>query len=299
MIATGTPGPAPDLVAVTLVLRPERPGRLPAFGGRLVQGWWLGHLRRIDPDLATRLHDEGGQRPYACAAPRGLPPVPPGALAAVTPDLRLIVRLSGWTPALVAHLLDLVERPPAGLLLGDVPCVVDRAVLDPAAPPATFAGLIERHLLAPAPGEDGRDVSLEFLSPAAFRRAETPLGRPAPLPFPDPQYVWGGLFLRWQEATPLPLHPALYAGLASRVGVARFAGESARALVTGLAPAGPRPGGRAGQWFVGYVGRCSYWAPRDDPDLGRTMHLLARFAAFAGVGHGTAYGFGQVRVGER
>ncbi len=269
----------PELYAAILTLRAPAGGAVPAHAGRAVQGWWLDHVRRADPDLATRLHEASERRPYSCSALEGLPPAAPGALVAVTPDRAYRVRLAAWEPGTVARLRALVADPPPGLTLGATPFAIERTAPDPATPPATFAALAAAHL-APPERRDARppDVTLRFLTATSFRQAATPAGRPAPLPFPLPALVWPGLFDRWQEASPVRLEPGAREALAARVAVGRFAGESQRVLVAGLGDPARQAGAGAGRWVVGYVGRCTYWWPREDGYLGGILHLLAAFA---------------------
>jgi CRISPR-associated endoribonuclease Cas6 len=285
-----------ELFACRLTLRPGRTGALLPGSGRAVQGWWLDYVRAADPELAARLHAESERRPFSCAPLGGLPMTAPGSPAPVVPERAYSVRLAAWDAAVVTQLAALVDGPPEQVMLGDTPFAVVGAEVDQDTPPATFAALAARHLLPlEASGNRPPDVTLRFETATSFRQAATPEGRPQPVPFPLPGLVWCGLFDRWQAASSVGLEPSLRASLATRVAVSRFAGESQRVLLPGIADPHRRVGATGGQWVVGFTGRCTYWTPRGDGYLAGAVRLLAAFAEYAGVGQGTAYGLGQVR----
>jgi CRISPR-associated endoribonuclease Cas6 len=286
----------PELFACVLQLRPERTGTLPAFSGRLVQGWWLNHLEQRDPALSASLHSGSQLRPYACSDVHGVPATSSGQTLVVTPAQQLSIRIAAWDSSLVMQLLNLIIQPPAGLYLLGLPCAVTRISPDPESPATTFTELLARHALGTDVMRPPRDVTLNFLTATSFRQAATPLGRPRPLPFPLPYLVWGGLFDRWQEFSPIPLHPDLRDGLLTHAAVSRFEGMSSRVVLTGLDDTTSPRGRSQPQQIVGYVGSCTYYWPAAEPDLGRVAHLLAAFATFTGVGQGTTYGLGQVRA---
>ncbi len=290
-------GGPPDLFACRLTLRPERPGALLPGSGRAVQAAWLHWVRQVDPALAGWLHEGSERRPYTCSPLHGLPQAAPGTLVPVTPERTYDVRLSGFDAAVVARLVALIDTPPSHLVLADVPFALVEAMPDEETPPTTFAALAARHLL-PTGATDGpqADVTLHFQTATSFRQSEGPAGRPAPIPFPLPALVWGGLYDRWGTVAPIRLDPALREVLTTRVAVSRFEGASQRVLVPGLGEPDRRVGATGGRWTVGFVGRCTYWWPRRDGYLGGVLCLLAAFAAYSGVGHGTAYGLGQVRA---
>lgn len=288
-----------ELFACRLTLRPLREGALLPFSGRAIHAWWLETIRADDPDLAERLHAGSARRPFTCAGLEGLPVTGPGTLAPVSPERTYGLRLTAWERATVARLAALVATPPTEVRLAGIPFAVVAATVDREAPPATFAGLAARYLLPPDTGDERpRDVTLRLLTATSFRQPATPAGRPAPIPFPLPALVWGGLFDRWQAASPAPLDPATREALTTRVAIGRFEGRSQRVLLPGLGDPGRQVGATGGQWIVGFVGHCAYWWPRRDGYLGGVLRLLAAFAAYSGVGYGTAYGLGQARAAE-
>ncbi len=285
-----------DLYVAVLTLRPVREGALLPHSGRAVQAWWLNYLQQRDAALARRLHDADTRRPYACSGLLGMSTLAPGTLAPISTERTYQLRIASWDAPTVERLLALVAAPPPALTLGNVPFAVETAAPDAETPPTTFAALAANYLLPPS-ADDARltDVTLRFLTATLFRQATTPSGRPAPLPFPVPGSVWGGLFDRWQAAASVQLDATARDALVTRVAVSRFAGESQRLLVPGIGVPDRQVGATGGQWVVGFVGRCTYWWPKRDGYLGGVLRLLAAFAGYASVGYGTAYGLGQVR----
>lgn len=274
-------------------VRPQERGALLPFSGRAVQAWWLRWLSESDPALAERLHAESARRPYTCSLLMGLPTATPGKLAPVAPDCTYTMRIAAWDAAVIARLAALIEHPPALLTLGTTPFAIVQAAIDPATPPTTFAALTALRRQPPASSGRARDVTLHFLTATSFRQAANATGRPAPLPFPAPASVWGGLFDRWQAVTPAPLEPVLRDHLTTRVAVGRFEGRSQRVLLTGIGDPEARVGATGGQWVVGFVGHCTYWWPRGDDELGSVPRLLATFAGYAGVDQGDCLRTGQ------
>jgi CRISPR-associated endoribonuclease Cas6 len=101
------------------------------------------------------------------------------------------------------------------------------------------------------------------------------------LPLPAPELVFGSLLERWNVLAPLPL-----------VEEAReFAARSL--VVNDFELRSVASAGKGGVPQIGAVGVCSYTATSRDPYLERCLDVLARFAAYSGVGAGTARGFGQ------
>lgn len=282
----------PQLAGTALALRPRRDGALLPGSGRAVQAWWLGHITAVDPALAERLHDPRARRPYSCSPLFGVPDAPPGRMAPLSTDRTYSIRVTGWEPDIVRHIVALRHAPPASVTLAGIPFAVTASDAAPDAPGTTFAALSADRLLL---GDTTRDVTLRFLSATSFRLSATDVGRPAPLPFPTPALVWSGLFQRWQHSSPVQLDLAVRDLLATRIAINRFEGRSQRVLIPGIGDPTNRAGSTGGRWVVGYIGDCTYWWPKRDEYLGGVLRLLAAFAAYAGVGQGTAFGLGQAR----
>lgn len=127
--------------------------------------------------------------------------------------------------------------------------------------------------------DPGRFVTFELITPTSFRR------KGLQIPFPLPLNVFGGLVERWNVLFPspslqLPNIPALW----DRLPITRYR------LHTEVV--------RLGRYsIIGAVGTVTYVVPGSlPPEARRQIGLLARFAEWAGVGHGTPQGFGTVRV---
>jgi CRISPR-associated endoribonuclease Cas6 len=289
-----------ELACCRLTLRPEHPGEILPFSGRAVHAWWLNHLQSIDPKLATDLHGAAQRRPFACSPIEGVSGTHPGRMAPVSPECSYAIRIAAWDTAVNDHVVALRQSPPAQIRLAGILFAVTAADWDELATPTTFAALASRHLLAATDREERpSDITLHFLTATSFRQGQTDAGRPAPIPFPLPSLVWGGIYDRWQQFSPVQLEPQIRDVLTTRVAVGSFNGRSERVLVPGIGDPGGKTGATGGRWVVGFIGTCSYWWPKRDGYLGGILRLLGSFASYAGIGQGTTYGLGQVRYRPR
>ncbi|ACV77637.1 CRISPR system precrRNA processing endoribonuclease RAMP protein Cas6 [Nakamurella multipartita] len=128
-----------------------------------------------------------------------------------------------------------------------------------------------------ADGATGGRWTVEFLTPATFRRG----GRTSP--WPAPESVARGLGSRWRALHP-ETAPALDDRQARSIWVSDVRGES-------VAVSGPDA------VISGFVGTVTYRADRAGDEAVAFGRLL-RFATFGGIGSFTAFGFGQVAVRE-
>nr|WP_243137364.1 CRISPR system precrRNA processing endoribonuclease RAMP protein Cas6 [Desulfofundulus thermobenzoicus] len=137
-------------------------------------------------------------------------------------------------------------------------------------------GLTYQHLLERPPLP--REITLAFRSPTSFRQLGTQIV------FPLPERVFGSLLQRWNNFSPLQLHPDLDFSVLL---VSRYELQTSLVAFDRYS-------------IVGFTGRCSYRLPPRFPDfLAFQIHALARYAAFAGVGYKVTMGLGQTElVGE-
>ncbi len=130
-----------------------------------------------------------------------------------------------------------------------------------------------------AGGSAGPTIRLAFTSPTTFRVAGFDH------PFPDPFHVFGGLLGRWQALG----WPELSEPTWKRVPC------WPETLTFGTHP-------KAGNPRRGVLGAARYEVTPQDEAGRAALWALARFAEYAGVGQGTTYGLGRVRLlgeGER
>ncbi|MBL7517931.1 CRISPR system precrRNA processing endoribonuclease RAMP protein Cas6, partial [Frankia sp. CNm7] len=190
------------------------------------------------------------------------------------------------------------DGPPDGALPGDGATTswrlgwLDDRSAPPGWPPATArfgsqsrevtgAELTRRSYAQLAQGTPTRRVRVTMTTPTFFSRD----GRD--LPLPDPALAIQGLLTRWNAFAPGPL---------------RIGAGDARSLVDAVFLDGVWGSSAEvelghGLRQVGFVGHADLRLMAGTSDFVATMFTaLTRFAAFAGVGERTAYGFGAVDV---
>jgi CRISPR-associated endoribonuclease Cas6 len=258
--------------AVILILRPVVEGRLPLSHGSLAHAAALDLFLRIDPPLGASLHGGNAPKPFTVGPVSG-PGRREGFELVLSPDAVYTWRLTGLTDPVAEALLKMGAA--GGIRLGQVVFEVEglagRPDEHPEAGRDDYGELLRRWSMQAPPAQ----VTLDFKTPTTFR-----VGR-IQQPFPLPRWVFGSLLRGWNAFGPgrLELEPE---GLDERLAVANWRGETRRVE---LGPYGA----------VGFVGRCTYRLADPDPQLGRTIGLLAEFAFYAGVGWQTTHGLGQVR----
>lgn len=264
-----------SLLSLVLTLRPRRAAELPSALGRAAHAALLAAIGRTRPELAQRLHEEAGPRPFTCSSLLGMRPG-----GAVQPDVTYTLRYTALTAELAALLPALFPPGEAELELDHVPFAVEAVASaageHPWAGRTTYEELAARWLLARE--RPAVQISLHLASPTAFKSG----GRVQP--FPLPELVFGSLLEKWNAYAPLAFPEETRRFAAECLGVSRFE------LSTHAAPFK----GEGGVKF-GAVGTVTYAALNSDRYWLSVLHVLAEFAQFAGVGAGTALGMGQCR----
>jgi len=257
------------LVSIVLLLEPQGEVEMPADLGRAVHAWFLERVREDAPELAKRLHDGQGLRPFTLSALRG------GRRGQAKAGDHCWLRITALEAELAEWLLGVSW--PEEITLGPVTCRLRGVTSDPQEHPwagrTTYEALLGRLLGAEEP--EAR-VELQFASPTTFRT------RGHHLPLPLPRLVFGSYREKWNAFAPLRLPEAVLSYVEEQVVVARYR------LRTRLVAFGEVR-------FVGFVGLCRFVALRRDPRWLRVVQLLADFAFYAGTGHRTTVGLGQTR----
>ncbi|MCB0134636.1 MAG: CRISPR-associated endoribonuclease Cas6 [Caldilineaceae bacterium] len=267
------------LIALTLVLVPERDVVLPATLGRANHAATLHRLAVVDPALAEALHAGDGPKPFTCSGIRNAP-VSRNSVRFRRGE-RYEVRITGLTTAVSQALhAALLETPPATWELEHYPFRVEEVICDPARDGWTgrsdYATLAAAALLKP--GKVDPAVTLEFASPTAFKSA----GMTVPIPLPA--LVFGeSLPKRWQAFSPVALDDELRAYSDGYIAITRYRLESR--------PVEQKQRGLR----VGGMGRVTYRALEGDRYWLGMMQALAGFALYSGVGAMTTSGMGQAR----
>lgn len=275
---------APDLLSLVLTLRPSpqsiQPSRpLPRWWGRAAHAFFLRVIGAADPDLASRLHDEEGVRPFTASNLLGS--FPHGHL---DPDQRYTLRFTALTAEVAAILRQAAHE---GMLMPGATIPLDAASFEvvavamdesehPWAAATSFAELGARHLLPHH--RPPRRLTLHLASPTAFHSSE----RTQPLPLPD--LVFGNLLERWNRFAPVALPEAARQYAAECLVISRF---NLRSQAVPLKEGGMR---------IGTVGEITYTTRNYDRYWMGVMSALAALAQFSGVGVAVSVGMGQCRL---
>lgn len=271
--------PVSDLISLVLVLRPaEAPGRaLPLWWGAAAHALFLSAVRQVNPELASRLHDEQGPRPFTVSNLLG-------AARELTPSRQVALRFTALQAEVASALLEASSAggplaPGARLELDYLPFVVERALLAPAEHPwageSSYRQLMSARLVQTAPP---RRLRLRLASPTGFRSAEKQQ------PFPLPELVFGSLLERWNSFSPMAFPAEVRRFAAECLGVSAF---NLRTRSARLKEGGLR---------IGCVGEVTFTALNYDRYWMSLLHTLAAFAFFSGVGASTPLGFGQASL---
>lgn len=132
-----------------------------------------------------------------------------------------------------------------------------------------------------------RAWQVRFVTPVCLRRGNRTS------PWPAPESVARGLAERWQRLDPATAPPAPQRGLPS-VWVSDIDGHSEAHIL-------PRRARRDGQWRLteevisGFTGRIRYVCDHGTEAEAAEFGALLAFAAYAGAGSHTTYGFGVTR----
>lgn len=225
--------------------------------GHHLHGWFFRRLGAKQYGLAAELHES---------------PARPISLGLVRSDVRGVeFRLACFDDRVEPFFEALAEGPGERVELGG-------PVYELTARREAGARWAPEAFLTAAP-DPGRHVTFELVTPTSFRR------QGLQVVFPMPLNVFGGLVERWNGLFPArSLKLPNLAPLWDRLPVTRYR------LHTEVV--------RLGRYsIIGAIGTVTYALPGSlPPEARRQIGLLARFAEWAGVGHGTAQGFGTVRV---
>jgi CRISPR-associated endoribonuclease Cas6 len=264
----------PDLYALVLRLRPARGHGSPNVLGHGVHALFLDLVRQIDPELAARLHADAPSKPFTLALlPGMLPNQRDGAL-----ELRVTFTTAELFPPVTNALLR--QSAAATLRIGSVALELSDVFGTPEHHP--WAGY-DAFTALQARAEPASNLTLAFVTPAAFGQGTRSDGRARVGLLPTPEAVFKSLARRWNELAPAALHldPAIVETAASDTLISRYQLESQQ-ISLGKAPQ------------KGFVGTCTYELPTDATGA-RTLALLADAVFYLGVGMKTARGMGLCR----
>ena len=272
------------LRSTVFTIRPAAEATLPKTMGRAIWACALGLIGSQQPEMAAALHDSTGLKPLAVSPLQG-PFEAAGGRLHLQSGKAYWFRVSSVDPALSGVLADLEARPPRALELDRQPFAVAAVSSDAHrhawARRQSYDGLYDA--VGQEPAGASTLLTLDFVSPTAF------LSQGRAVLWPEPRRVFGSLLQRWQTYAPALLPDDLEAAFEACLDVDAY---DLRTRAQQYAKGGSRQ-----VWHQkGFVGTCCYRGRRGTPEaVLRFLHLLARYALFAGVGSRTTVGMGQVR----
>ena len=272
------------LRSTVFMVRPTAERTLPKTMGRAVWVCALGLIGSQQPDMAAALHDDVDLKPMTTSPLQG-PYTVEGDRLRLRPGQTYWFRVSSVAPAL-SHVLGSIEaRPPRTLELDRQPFEVVTVSSDACQHAWAHQQSYDDLYNAVWQEPDGALplLTLDFVSPTAF------LSQGRAVLWPDAHHVFGSLLQRWQAYAPALLPEDMEDAFAACIDVDAY---KLQTRVQRYAKGASRQ-----VWYQqGFVGSCRYRAQRGTPEaVLRVVHLLARYALFAGVGSRTAVGMGQVR----
>ena len=272
------------LCSTVFTVRPAAGATLPKTMGRAVWACALGLIGSQQPEMAAALHDSTGLKPLAVSPLQG-PFEVAGERLRLQAGKAYWFRVSSVAPALSGVLADLEARPPRTLELDRQPFEVAAVSSDARrhawARRQSYDALYD--VVWQEPAGASPLLTLDFVSPTAF------LSQRRAVLWPEPRRVFGSLLQRWQAYAPALLPGDLEDAFEACLDVDAY---DLRTRAQQYAKGASRQ-----VWHQkGFVGTCCYRAQRGTPEaVLRFLHLLARYALFAGVGSRTTVGMGQVR----
>jgi CRISPR-associated endoribonuclease Cas6 len=270
------------LTSILLTLVSETDATLPAHLGRANYAATLRRIGELDAALEAAIHEGDGPKPLTCSGLWGAPASRDQVV--VRAGLHYAVRMTGLTNMVSQALFAaLVNDPPShwqlhGCRFGVAGVCCDHSQ-DAWTGRTTYEELAAEQLLQGAPSgrPPPRQVTLEFVSPTAFKSA----GLTIPVPLPG--LVFGSLVERWNAFSPVTLAPEMRHFGEEVVAISRYRLESRIVEQKNSA------------LRIGGVGQVTYTATSGDRYWLAVMQMLADFALYSGVGVQTAAGMGQVR----
>ena len=254
-------------------------GNVPQTQGHLAHAAFLDIVRQVDPDMSAALHNAQTRQPFTVSPLHGLPRASGESFVRPGHECWLRVTLASETlfGTFIRRFLQGDARPT--IRLGLVTFGVSEVLTTPGSHP--WAGYTTAEELM-AGARDDATIALEFASPFAFS-----LGGGRAEIMPRPELLFDSLQRKWEQWCTLPLPATLERDwLRESVLVSEWRMRS-RML---------RLGSRL---QLGSEGVALYRVFGGSAALCKTLHTLASFAFYAGVGYKTTMGMGQVRRLER
>jgi CRISPR-associated endoribonuclease Cas6 len=268
------------LYSLILELRAKKSVALPTVTGHQVHALFLHLLGQVEPELATRLHDDPEYRPFTISpllsTQTGLPP------NRICQDQRYRVRITLLDGGEIWQHLNrtLQEDLEQYLALDQGIFVLEHVLATPSSDPTGWADWTTWQRLALQSAQP--TITLIFATPTAFH-----LGERHFILLPEPLLVWDSLMRKWNQYAPEALHierTELRAFVEQNVWVSDHTLHTTTLTF-------PK------YMQKGFVGSCTYLIKGSGGSaFAATVACLAEFARYAGVGYKTTMGMGQTRA---
>jgi CRISPR-associated endoribonuclease Cas6 len=306
------------LYALLVRLRPLQPGTLMPFAGELVHGAFISWLCAAAPDVANWLHDGQKRRLFTCSNLHFSPSMQPHLRAErenihlpldpqKTYTVRITLLLSDLFPlfhsALTQFSLSKIAASSLPFIqLGKQLFLLEEIVLtnDDAMGWTGFTSLatLVEEARQKRFGREGT-LTLEFASLTSFNRGNRKVGYGSfQMMLPMPQFVFQNLLRRWEDIAPPELAPVV-----QRERVESYLEQDGIVIIDYDLTA--HHVHLTTHQLRGFVGTCTYQlrgpdeptSPEAPLTVRQQIYLLALLAFYSGVGHKTAMGLGQARLG--
>ncbi len=264
------------IASIVTVMHPVSDSTLPASVGHISHGLFFALLSSHDTELADHLHERGGTKPFTTSPIQGkMVPIGNGTVQVFTSSTYwfrfTLLDATLFSPLVQALYSNFLVGET--LRFGPLDFVVDKVIMDDNEFGAAGVSSYERLRES---ANRTRDLTLEFLSPTAFRSGDVDAL------FPTASSVFSGYARKWNSFSSQPIELSSVGDLDRVITVIRYSLET-KSLRLGKSPA------------IGFVGKCLYRIRSDDPEVLRNLNALASFAEFCGTGRKTTMGMGQTR----
>lgn len=264
----------PALYAAVLKLKAENDPIISPTQGHHAYALFLKLISQTNSKMADELHESAAAKPFTISPLQGKFQRAERSLKIIT-GAEYWIRLTFLKEDLFACFMDATLKAASQpLRLESAIFRIDRLAVTPSDSPLCghqhYENLLDGASLQ-------RKISLQFLSPTAFRSK----GKRNVL-FPEPTLVFGSYLSKWQSFAPLKLDEAI-ATCWSKMITAQYK------LTTHILH-------YDSYQETGFEGRCIFEVPVELPeDTVKTINALADFAFYCGTGAKTTMGMGQTR----
>jgi CRISPR-associated endoribonuclease Cas6 len=266
------------LTSLVITVTATEQQNIPSNLGRANQKLFFSLIDQHNPELAQRLHDLGGPKPFTVSNLMMGQTEQPGRRV-VKAGQSGWLRFTGLTEEVSETLLTAAKEMPATVEIDHQILKVTGVTFNPAehawAGVVSYQDFAASYLLAEDVGPKRRYMT--FVGPTTFRHNK--IFRP----LPQPELVYGSLLDRWQQVAPIALHPAMRAFATEMIGI-----QNHRVKSLGIPTKG------RGQ-IIAFTGQVTYHLQHSDRYWRAMFNLLTDFAFFGGVGYQTTAGLGMVK----